>query len=152
MSLPAPLVPVSWGELLDKIAILEIKAERIADPGKRANVRKELDALRRARDAALAAARRGARGPAAAAPAASDAELEGLAVELRAVNEALWDIKDGIRLAERARDFGPRFVALARAVYRTNDRRAALKRRISERLASDLVEEKSYADPADLAA
>ena len=162
MSLPAPLVPVSWGELLDKIAILEIKAERIADPGKRANVCKELDALRRARDAALAVAcrratgggtaRGGARGPAAAAPVAGETELEGLAVELRAVNEALWDIEDGIRLAERARDFGPRFIALARAVYRTNDRRAALKRRISERLASDLVEEKSYADPADLAA
>ena len=148
MSLPAPLVPVSWGELLDKIAILEIKAERIADPGKRANVRKELGALCGARDAALANARDPARKP---APTA-DAELEGLAVELRAVNEALWDIEDGIRLAERARDFGPRFVALARAVYRTNDRRAALKRRISERLASDLVEEKSYADLADLTA
>ena len=162
MSLPAPLVPVSWGELLDKIATLGIKAERIADPGKRANVRRELDALCHARDTALATAYcgatrdgtacGGARGPAAAAPVAGDAELEGLAVELRAVNEALWDIEDGIRLAEHARDFGPSFIALARAVYRTNDRRAALKRRISERLASDLVEEKSYADPADLAA
>ncbi len=75
MSMPAPLVPVSWGELLDKISILEIKAERIADPAKRANVRKELGALSRVRDAALAA------------PAA--AGLAALAGELRSVNEAL---------------------------------------------------------------
>ena len=134
MSMPAPLVPVSWGELLDKISILEIKAERIADPAKRASVRKELGALSRVRDAALAA------------PAV--AGLAALAGELRSVNEALWEIEDEIRLAERAGDFGPRFVGLARAVYHTNDRRAALKRLINERLASDLVEEKSYPDLA----
>jgi hypothetical protein len=72
------------------------------------------------------------------------AELAGLTAELKAVNEALWQIEGEIRRCERAEDFGPRFVALARSVHRTNDRRAALKREINERLGSLLVEEKSY--------
>ena len=72
------------------------------------------------------------------------AELARLATELKAVNEARWQIEDEIRLCERDEDFGPRFVALARSVYRTNDRRAALKRQINELLGSKLIEEKSY--------
>ena len=73
------------------------------------------------------------------------AELARFATELKEVNEALWQIEDEIRLCERDEDFGPRFIALARSVYRTNDRRAALKRQINELLGSQLIEEKSYA-------
>jgi hypothetical protein len=123
-----PVVPVSWGELIDKITILEIKNARIADPAKRANVARELAALVAARDAA------GTVPPPVAA----------LADELREVNEALWEIEDAIRECEAAGDFSARFVVLARDVYRTNDRRAALKRRINQAMGSDLVEEKSY--------
>jgi tetratricopeptide (TPR) repeat protein len=126
---PALLVEVSAGELLDKITILEIKSERIRDPAKLGNVRAEL--------AALEGARRALPG---------SPEVAALAAELKAVNEALWQIEDDIRGCERAGDFGPRFVALARAVYRSNDRRAALKRRVNELSGSRLVEEKSYAD------
>jgi hypothetical protein len=142
MSPHPPLVPVSWGELLDKISILEIKAERIADPARRANVGRELRALARARDEAAGFPGRPG------GPAAAPAGLDRLVAELRRVNETLWDVEDEIRLAERAGDFGPRFVALARSVYRTNDRRAALKRSINDLLGSRLVEEKSYADYA----
>lgn len=122
-------VPVSWGELLDKITILEIKAERIADPAKTANVAKELAALRATRDAA----------------GVDLAPLAALVDALREVNAALWRIEDDIRDCERQGDFGARFVALARDVYRTNDKRAALKRQVNEALGSELVEEKSYA-------
>ena len=122
-------VPVAPGELLDKIAILEIKAARIADPAKNANVRVELAALARVRDETVAAS----------------VELDRLSRALREVNEALWDIEDAIRDCEAAADFGPRFVELARSVYRTNDRRAALKREINLLLGSELIEEKSYA-------
>jgi len=122
-------VPVSWGELLDKITILEIKAERIVDPTKNANVLKELMALNQTRDDADV----------------DLASVSGAIDELRQVNEALWQIEDDIRECERQDAFRERFVALARAVYRTNDRRAALKRVINDALGSDLVEEKSYA-------
>jgi len=119
------LAPVSWGELIDKITILEIKAARIAEPAKLANVRRELQALTAVRDAQ------------GAAPAT-------LAAELREVNEQLWDIEDLIRECEQRGDFGPAFIELARSVYKSNDRRAALKRRISDAMGSELVEEKSY--------
>jgi hypothetical protein len=122
------LVPMSPGELVDRVTILELKAARIADAGKVANVRRELHALRAAGAAPLAAAA-GAR----------------VVDELRAVNAVLWEVEDALRACERAQDFGPGFVRLARAVYRLNDRRAALKRAINERLGSPLLEEKSYA-------
>lgn len=121
-------VEVAPGELIDKITILEIKAERIADAAKRANVRVELETLAAARDAAIPA---------------SD-EIARLTADLKAVNEALWQIEDDIRDCEAAGDFGAIFVALARSVYKTNDRRAALKRAINEALGSRLIEEKSY--------
>jgi hypothetical protein len=120
-------VPVSWGEVIDKITILEIKAARMADPDKVANVRKELDLL----EGRLTAA---ARAP----------EVAAVRAGLLGVNGELWDIEDEIRDCERAGDFGPRFIELARAVYRTNDRRADLKRDINRLLASGIVEEKSY--------
>ncbi|MEM0923206.1 MAG: DUF6165 family protein [Pseudomonadota bacterium] len=121
-------VEIAPGELIDKITILEIKAERIADPAKLANVRLELEFLAATRDAALPV---------------SDA-LTRLTGDLKAVNETLWQIEDDIRDCERDGDFGERFIDLARAVYKTNDRRAALKREINTALGSRLVEEKSY--------
>lgn len=121
-------VPVSAGELIDKLTILAIKARRIADPAKLANVRRELALLEAAK------AKHGLDGSA-------TARLTG---ELLAVNERLWDIEDDIRDCERRGDFGEAFVALARSVYRTNDRRAEIKRQINDLAGSLLVEEKSY--------
>lgn len=121
------LVPVSWGELLDKISILRIKSERMEDPAKLENVRHELEQLEQIRGRVEE----------------SD-ELVRLEGELRRVNESLWEIEDEIRLCEKAKDFGPRFVELARAVYTTNDRRAEVKYLVNMLLGSDVVEEKSY--------
>jgi len=124
------LVPVSFGELLDKMAILEIKSERIADPAKLGNVRRELEAL----------------GKTWSAHPASAVDIADLRAGLRRVNEALWKIEDDIRGKERAREFDAEFIRLARAVYVTNDERARLKKEINLRLGSAYVEEKSYAD------
>ena len=121
-------IPVAPGELMDKITILQIKADRINDVAKLANVRHELQALQDSRDASVPAS----------------AELNALVAELKSVNEALWVIEDDIRDCERTGDFGPRFVALARSVYKTNDQRAQLKRQINLLLGSSLIEEKSY--------
>ena len=123
-----PEAPISWGELFDKITILEIKSERIADPDKLANVRRELQVLR---DTWAAS-------PLAAADVHEDY------AELMRLNGELWDIEDRIREKEAERRFDPEFVELARSVYRTNDRRSVVKRRISLRYGSELVEEKSY--------
>jgi len=122
-------VPISVGELVDKVTILEIKSEKIPDAAKLANIRRELDALTAVLKPSLAAT-----------PA-----LASLKAELRAINETLWRIEDDIRDCERQRDFGAAFVELARSVYRTNDRRAATKRKIDELTGSELLEEKSYA-------
>jgi hypothetical protein len=126
------LVPISPGELFDKITILRIKSARISDPPKLANVRGELEQLERVWSGAVA--------PGSAAAAAVAADMDGL---LR-VNEQLWDIEDRIRDKELAQQFDGDFVALARAVYVTNDERAALKKRINVSLGSAIVEEKSY--------
>jgi hypothetical protein len=121
-------VEVSPGELIDKITILEIKQARIIDAAKRRNVEVELETLSAAVEANLE-------------PSDELATLKG---DLRSVNEALWDVEDELRVLERDRDFGARFVELARAVYHRNDRRAALKRKINELLGSRLIEEKQY--------
>jgi len=121
-------VPISVGELLDKITILEIKAERIADAGKLAHVEAELALLAGRRDAL------GLAGP----------DLAPIVAELAEVNRRLWDIEDRLRRLEREASFGRDFVALARSVYLENDRRADLKREINRLTGSDLVEEKSY--------
>lgn len=122
------LVPISPGELLDKITILRIKAARIADAAKVANVRLELHLLEKTwRDS----------GCAAHDIAADEAALQ-------SVNERLWDIEDAIRDKERARAFDAKFIELARAVYIANDERAAIKKRVNTRLGSRIVEEKSY--------
>jgi tetratricopeptide (TPR) repeat protein len=124
-----PRAPLSPGDLLDRIGILEIKAERFADAGRRAQARAELAALWEARDAVVPA---------------SD-ELTRLAAELKAINEGLWEVEDALRRCERDGDFGPRFVELARSVYRRNDQRAALKRRINESAGAPFGEQKEYA-------
>lgn len=124
-------VPVSIGELLDKVSILRIKTRRIADAAKVANVRRELDAL----DLELGS---------------MDIEPEllgGFLAELEQINGELWEIEDDIRACEARGDFGAEFIRLARAVYRTNDVRAQIKRRANVAAGSELTEEKSYVDP-----
>jgi hypothetical protein len=122
------LVPVSPGELLDKITILRIKCARIADAGKLEHVRHELVRLEASRHASL---------PASADMAADEAALE-------RVNAELWDIEDRIREHEAQRRFDAGFIELARAVYLRNDERAAIKHRVNLKLKSAIVEEKSY--------
>jgi hypothetical protein len=124
------LVPVSFGELLDKIAILQIKSERMSDPAKLANVRNELGALERTWMAH---------------PAAGHNIVE-LRAQLKAVNERLWVIEDDIRIKEKAQEFDAEFIRLARAVYFENDDRARIKKDINLALGSSYVEEKSYQD------
>jgi hypothetical protein len=120
--------PISHGELIDKITILEIKSARIGDPAKLANVRTELDLLN---------------GIWAADPI-SAVDIAAERARLKHVNETLWDIEDRIRLKEKAQAFDAEFIELARAVYFQNDDRAAVKREINVKLGSQLVEEKSY--------
>ena len=123
------LVPVAVGELIDKITILEIKAERIRDRSKQQNIMTELRMLAGVRDAHVA----------------QDEEIARLTGELKNVNESLWEIEDGIRECERRREFGPQFIELARAVYQKNDLRSRLKQKINDLSGSGIVEEKSYA-------
>ena len=123
-------VPVSYGELIDKLTILEIKSARISDPAKLANVRKELELL----DGTWQ------RDPAAAT------DISDLWAQLRTVNERLWVVEDDLRILEKAQRFDAEFVRLARSVYFENDERARVKREINLRLGSTLVEEKSYQD------
>ncbi len=123
-------IPVGAGELIDKITILTIKSERITDEAKLVNIRHELALLVKVRDQALG----------------SFSELPQLQAALQTINEALWEIEDDIRDRERADDFGPKFIELARAVYVTNDRRAKAKRSVDEHVGSPIVEEKSYAE------
>jgi len=124
------LVPVSFGELLDKIAILQIKSERIGDEAKLANVRNELSALEKTWMAHPAAVK----------------DIARLRRELKEVNERLWVIEDDIRLKEKAQAFDDEFIQLARSVYFENDSRARIKRDINLALGSAYVEEKSYQD------
>ena len=119
------LVPVSFGELLDKISILQIKSERISDEGKLANVRRELSALEQTWMAHPAAVK----------------DIAKLRAELKAVNEQLWDIEDDIRLKEKAQAFDQGFIDLARSVYLRNDERARIKKAINLALGSAYVEE-----------
>ena len=121
--------PCSIGDLIDRITILRLKAERMVDDAKRMNVRREL--------ALLEAEAQGAE--------VVGSAVETLAEDLGEINTQLWEVEDALRLCEREGDFGPRFVALARSVYALNDERAALKRMINRLFGSTLVEEKSYA-------
>ncbi|MEQ1768892.1 MAG: DUF6165 family protein [Devosia sp.] len=122
------MVEVSVGEVIDKVTILELKLQNMSDAAKLANVRTELDTLNGSLQGV-----------------ADNVELARLKAELFAVNAALWVIEDDIRLCEARGDFGPRFVALARSVYVTNDKRATIKKQINLAVGSRLIEEKSYA-------
>lgn len=124
------LVPVSPGELLDKITILRIKSARMTDAAKLANVRRELELLERTWSESHHAQQR---------------DVSADVAALQAVNERLWVIEDDIRDKERAQAFDAEFIRLARAVYFENDERAAIKKRINVALGSAIVEEKSYA-------
>jgi len=126
--MPELLVPISPGELIDKVTILEIKSERMSDPAKLQNVRTELALLKQTWEAS----------------AYSAVDIRQEWDGLREVNAQLWDIEDRIRDKERESAFDQEFIELARAVYVTNDERAAIKRRINVKLGSSLVEEKSY--------
>ena len=121
-------VPVSVGEVLDKITILQIKLAHISDAAKRANIHNELDALL----------------PLVAGDAFTTDQMQALMAELKSVNEALWDIEDDIREKEAAKSFDAEFIRLARTVYKTNDKRAEIKKQINLATGSALVEEKSY--------
>ncbi len=123
-------VPISPGELLDKITILEIKSERMTDAGKVDNVKRELALLSKTWGAAVTV----------------DDTVQGIHDELKRINEALWEIEDDIRDKERLKEFDQRFIELARSVYVTNDQRARAKKDLNAYLGSDIVEEKSYQD------
>lgn len=121
-------VEVGAGELIDKITILHIKLENIHDEEKLKNIRYELSVLEKSRDDALP----------------PSTELTALTDQLKEINQQLWTIEDDIRDCEAAGDFGSRFIELARAVYKTNDRRAAVKKEINLLTGATIVEEKSY--------
>jgi len=122
------LVPVSPGEVLDKITILEIKSERMKDPEQVANVRAELEQLSKCW----------------AGSVTENDTIRLLRSQLKAINEKLWVIEDDIRDKERAKEFGEQFIELARSVYATNDRRAQIKKELNLHLGARIVEEKSY--------
>ena len=121
-------VPTSPGEFLDKLTILEIKSERMSEPAKLANVRRELELMQVTWAASPLAAR----------------EVSALVSQLKQVNETLWEIENRIREKESANSFDGTFIELARSVYVTNDLRAVIKRELNVALGSDLLEEKSY--------
>lgn len=125
-----PAIPISVGELIDKITILQIKSERIVEEAKLRNVRAELETLLQLQQHGVP----------------THPDLPTLTAELKQINEQMWDIEDAIRQCEHAGDFGEKFVDLARSVYKTNGKRSDVKRRINDLLGSTLVEEKSYAD------
>jgi hypothetical protein len=123
-----PTIEVSWGELIDRITILEIKEQRLTSPGAVDNVRRELAALARVFEDLKPV----------------PAELDALKRDLKAINDALWDIENRTRAKEAAKVFDQEFIELTRSVYLNNDKRAGIKRRINELLKSGLVEEKQY--------
>ncbi len=123
-------IPISYGELIDKITILEIKSAQMSDPSKLVNVRVELDLLNKTW----------------ASDDASHTDIADARARLKSVNEDLWEIEDRIRLKEKAQAFDIEFIELARSVYFRNDERAKIKREINLALGSRLVEEKSYQD------
>jgi len=123
-------VPISVGELLDKLTIVRIKSERISDPDKLANVQRELEALEATWTESPF----------------SDHDLAAELEQLQRVNETLWEIEDQIRLKESRLEFDQEFIELARSVYLTNDERAAVTREINVKVGSDLVGEKSYTE------
>ena len=123
-------VELAYGELLDKVTILQIKSERITDEDKLANVNKELELLNKLWNM----------------DEKSSVDISSEFTALKEINEKIWDIEDGIRDKERVKEFDEKFIELARSVYFSNDKRAEIKRAINLKLGSELIEEKSYAD------
>jgi len=123
-------VPVSPGEVLDKITILEINSERLSDPEKLVNVRRDLALLQETWSESVR----------------EDDVIRDLHAQLKEINEALWEIEDDIRDKERAKEFDERFIEIARSVYFTNDRRSEVKKKLNLHLGSQIIEEKSYQD------
>lgn len=126
----SPNIPTSWGELVDKITILQIKLEKLSSPDAVNNVARELKQLKWVYSQSCPEANK----------------TKHLELELKKINQQLWDIEDKIRNKEKHGSFDDEFIQLARSVYITNDERSRIKRRINETLGSDLIEEKSYAD------
>ena len=124
--------PISLGELVDKITILEIKLVNISDPNKHHNVRNEHDLLKSTLEQVIGDS------------GVDRTVFETFKAELKSINETLWKIEDDIRECERDQDFSAKFVELARSVYFTNDKRAATKNAMNLKFGSELVEEKSY--------
>lgn len=123
-------VELAYGELLDKVTILQIKSERITDEDKLANVNKELELLNKLWNM----------------DEKSSVDISSEFTALKEINEKIWDIEDGIRDKERVKEFDQEFIELARSVYFSNDKRAEIKRAINLKFGSDLIEEKSYSD------
>jgi hypothetical protein len=126
----SPIIPISWGELFDKISILQIKLDLLSSKAALQNVKRELTQLQSIADVDFP----------------SKIEVQTLNENLKRVNQELWDIEDKIRDKEKDKIFDNEFIELARAVYITNDERSRIKRRINEALGSDLIEEKSYSE------
>ena len=126
----APLIPISWGELFDKITILEIKLKNVHEKNALNNVKKEHDKLRIIYENNFL----------------ENIRAKNLMNDLKKINQKLWKIEDNIRDKERNRTFDEEFIELARSVYLTNDKRSKIKRKINETFGSELIEEKLYAD------
>ncbi len=124
-------IPISFGEFLDKLTILQIKQQRISDQDKLANVTSELQALQVLWQKQSAS---------------NTGEVNELVNELKEINEQLWEIEDAIREKEKSKQFDEEFIRLARKVYVTNDKRADIKKQINVKLGSEFIEEKSYSD------
>jgi len=125
-----PLIPISWGELFDKITILQIKLENLKDKNALKNVKIEYDELFKIYENNFRV----------------DANAKRLLADLKTINKTLWNIEDDIRDKERHKTFDEEFIELARSVYITNDERSRIKRKINETFGSQLIEEKSYSD------
>ena len=125
-----PLIPISWGELFDKITILQIKLENLKDKNALKNVKIEYDELFKIYENNFR----------------EDANAKRLLADLKTINKTLWNIEDDIRDKERHKTFDEEFIELARSVYITNDERSRIKRNINETFGSQLIEEKSYSD------
>ena len=123
-----PLIPVSWGEFFDKISILEIKKENVLNGSAKNNIVEELELLTNFLSDDIL----------------NDTQLNGFRVKLKAINQKIWNIEDEIRVNEAKKDFGKKFIWLARSTYLNNDRRASIKRQINDTLNSAIVEEKIY--------
>jgi hypothetical protein len=127
-SFATPLTPISWGELIDKMTILEIKQNKIKSLDAQSNIKKELGYLNEIIKNNIGV----------------NELIKEIKLKLLDVNMQLWLVEDDIRNKELKQEFGRDFIELARRVYKLNDERAKIKKQISKMLNSELIEEKSY--------